>query len=352
MVMVIGILICFAGMVASPIVVSASIAHKSGLSPLEQGLAYYRGKAMIFNVGSAAGGSNDLSIRALAPFMATYLHASIEVVDIPAGNGVAGADATGSSVPNGLTIGLAEPLSVTIDALTGNTSYNFNLAREAFIGTVPSDDTVFIAYKSSPIQNFEELQSASSFKELLTGTGVDFLYEKAVNAIFGTHANVVTGYSSTQALIQGFDRGDGDVTAALLASAGPLIAGGVGRPILQTSRPQSGMSYRSEVAGVPTIAGIDRQYPPKTKNQQKMYKALSLLNGISNELVIAPSATPGPYVTALRAAFIWSMKNANMKAEFLSNGNATEGYLNGVQAKTAYLKIQKEAVALAPALNS
>src|SRR5665213_3433289 len=80
-------------------------AQPTRLSPLARGLSYYHGKTVTLVAPDSPGGGFDQWARLLQPALSAYLHASVNVANIPAGNTVAGQDTVAKAAPNGLTVG-------------------------------------------------------------------------------------------------------------------------------------------------------------------------------------------------------------------------------------------------------
>src|SRR5665213_2809088 len=71
------------------------------------GLSYYKGKTVTFVAADNPGGGFDQNARIYAPYLQKYIGATFNVVNIPAGNTVAGMnDVAASNTSNpGLTVG-------------------------------------------------------------------------------------------------------------------------------------------------------------------------------------------------------------------------------------------------------
>src|SRR5665213_2676333 len=76
-----------------------------------KGLAFYKGTTLDFIEPASVGGPFDLQAEAEIPGLESYLGTTINETRITTGNSVPGQDALASSVPNGLTIGLLNPLN-------------------------------------------------------------------------------------------------------------------------------------------------------------------------------------------------------------------------------------------------
>ncbi|HVB06465.1 MAG TPA: hypothetical protein VNF07_09515, partial [Acidimicrobiales bacterium] len=147
------------GLLLLPAAISASTALKK-LTPLQKGLNFYKGKTVTFIIPSSVGGSVDQLGRDLSVAMGQYLGATFNVENIPTGNLIPGQDALAASKPDGLTIGEGNIPADILDQLTNAfKGVNFNIAREAFIGSTPPSPNVIVASTKSSIASFKSLLS-------------------------------------------------------------------------------------------------------------------------------------------------------------------------------------------------
>ena len=104
------------------------------MTPTQKGLKYYRGRTITWVAPSAAGAPYDTLARAIAPAMGAYLHATVNVEDISAGNGIAGQDIVAASPPTGLEFTMLGMVTDIAYGFEDTPGVNFNLEREGFIG--------------------------------------------------------------------------------------------------------------------------------------------------------------------------------------------------------------------------
>lgn len=327
---------------------AASPAKK--LTPLQKGLAFYKGQTLSMYTYGPAGSGVDLTGRDLAPYIGAYLHATVNVVNLPTANGVTEQDALAHAVPNGLTFGQLN-VATDISAQIANTTLlNFNPERLAFIGSSKSGSSVWISSPSSPYSNWKTIQKATSPVTMLdTTTGDGNIRLRTVNGVFGINANIVTGYTNTAALIAGFIRGDGPVTESSLSVMAPLILAGQARPILLTTLNKFTPALAAKLKGVPTLADISAAYPPK---QRQKLKALSALLGLLKVGTVnaMPAAVPSDRQLALRAAFEAASKNATVQQEVL-NAGSSPGWISGANAKAYWIDIASNTASIATYVN-
>jgi tripartite-type tricarboxylate transporter receptor subunit TctC len=326
-----------------PAATSASVrigGHKDSAAVLA-GLKYYKGKSVEFIAPSTPGGGYDLWARLLAPYLSTYLHATVTVTDITPGNTIPGQDTIARSEANGLTIGLAIPVSDAELAVTDTPGLNFNFAREALIGGTGTTPQIWLSRISSSYTTAASvITSATPVPEAITSTGTANTILKLANAAFGVHATLVTGYANNAALEQGFLRGDAPVTQGSLSSFAPYVTGGQARALYITERPPKANAYYGLTTKIPTVAQLAKEYPPKTATEKNALKTLEVFDPLGGYTVFAPSATPANRVAALRFAMQSAMQNKSLISQANIDG-LIPTYATGAQLKQQYLDAVK-----------
>lgn len=321
------------------LVPTSASASKPSISPLKQGLAFYRGQTLTFNVPASAGAGFDIESRFVAAQMANYLHATINIVDYGTAGGIPGENAMAASSPNGLTIGLILSASAALNYSLKIPSLNFNPAREVFLGGWPNPPQSVITTNASPYTSWLSLESATSSNPVsvleLTNDSTTLLlnlYFKAFN-IF--HRNV-TGYTTSSSLVTGFERGDGEVMQLSNATNVPLVIGKVGRELAQITSPRRDNIYYSELAAVPTFTQLFAQEKSKTAAEKKAMAYANDVWAVTQIILAAPAATKANRYDALRAAVQYAINTATVKQDFLNRGNPL-GFVSPAQEKARYL---------------
>lgn len=341
----VGTLIIATALTASgPVAGSMVSPARKVLTPLQKGRAFYVGKNITFIAPSTPGAGFELTARYIAPFLDSYLHASVNVVDMGNGQGYPGSDLMAASTPDGLTIGEINELSDVSALESGQLGLNFNPAREEFISSTPAVPEVLVAAPSSPYTSFTALKDSSS------AVPITVLPSSATNTeirtFFGllkVNAQYVTGYANAAALVTGFQRGDAPTTYFSLGNLGPLMAAGKARALAITVRPTVGTNYRQFAAGVPTFTQLLNKYPPKSKKQQTDASVLEkLLTDVAGNSTIVTQTKVAAYkLEALRAAVAWAFKQKVFQTEMVSAG-LNPKYIDPVAAKAEYITVEKE----------
>lgn len=340
-----------AGLLVMP-VASASLHPKTPkLTPLQQGLKYYKGQTITFISPVSTGGGFDLVARNIAPVMGIYLHANVNVEDVPAGNTIAGQDQLAGSTPNGLTIGELNIGADVDNQLTHTPGLNFNPEREAFLGATLGTPYVFVSSPSGPYKTYHSIAGAPTPPGFVTvSSGSQNLVAQVVDGIFGIKVRYIGGYPNVGPALTGFLRGDGQLSELSLTTYESAILAGQARPLLVVGTPSFPAAVRSVMKTVPTLADYASKYPPKTSEQKKALAAVELLM-TSAQTFAAPGKTPPDEVTALRAALKFALENQGVRATMVKDVQVP-GYISGPAAKSRFVSILQGSGAMTPYLGS
>jgi tripartite-type tricarboxylate transporter receptor subunit TctC len=128
---------------------------------------FYKGKTIRIVHGRDAGGSGDLRVKALVPFLQKYIPGNPTIVHefMPGGGGrKAGNYIYGSAAPDGLTIGNAGSGMVS-SAVLGETGVQYDIDKLVFLGSpYSSTHYFFLTRKEVGLTNLEKLRSASGVR--------------------------------------------------------------------------------------------------------------------------------------------------------------------------------------------
>ena len=192
--------------------VGASRAAPTKKSPLQQGLAFYKGKTVTLISPDAPGGGFDTVSRIVAPYLQSYLGAASVVVtnDAPATT-IAGQDLMAASPPDGLTIGMVNPGVDAEDVVTGSAGINFNAQKVQYLGGNTVAPVDFECNTDAGFSSFAQVvQSTKPVSEVIISTGGQTLDLDLINAAFNIHAQVIGGYASTTAELAGQEADTGN----------------------------------------------------------------------------------------------------------------------------------------------
>lgn len=246
---------------------NGSKASTSGGTELQKGMAFYKGKTITFIAPDSPGGGFDQYARDYEPILSSYLHANITVLNVPAGNTVAGQNQVAKAKPDGLTVGWLNAGPDIEDAVLGIPGLLFNPSTQALLGgTAPNQDVIAVSTSAACKQwtSWAEVVRSSTVanpvSEVIQTTGTTTFVLVLANGVFGVHARTIPGYSSSSALLQGFQRGDGCVVIDPVSTIGPLVKGGQARPLLTNVALQKSNAYWQYFKSTPTIAQAEQQF--------------------------------------------------------------------------------------------
>jgi tripartite-type tricarboxylate transporter receptor subunit TctC len=128
---------------------------------------FYRGKTIRIVHGRDAGGSGDLRVKALVPFLQKYIPGNPAIVHEFKGGGGGRTAANyiyGSAAPDGLTIGNAGSGMVS-SAVLGETGVQYDIDKLIFLGsTYSSTHYFFLTRRQTGLVTLEKLRSASGVR--------------------------------------------------------------------------------------------------------------------------------------------------------------------------------------------
>lgn len=341
----------------------SSVAKAEESSPpnpaLQAGLDFYKGKTINFISPSRPGGGIDSQVRALAPYLGTYLHATVRVESIPAGNTIGGQNAAAAAKPDGLTLGYLNTLNDLEHVITNTPGLSFNVEDvNILLGAVQTSYT-WVASTSpqcSKITSWETFIKAGTesqpVMEITEANGSVTGLARLGLTVFRGNIRLISGYSTEAQLNQGFFRGDGCVIMTSANSIGPLVQGGKGVPLAITGPVDSRSAYAKSYEHVPTIAQLverDAQLL-QTDEQKSAAKALDALSTGLGGGPFLPKGTPTERVLAMRAAAKWAVENPGWIQEVLKHGN-NPGYVSAEEARAAYLNALEVVKPFASLLN-
>ena len=164
---------------------------------------FYKGKTIRIIQARNAGGSGDLRVRALVPFLQKYIPGSPTIVQeyMPGGGGrKAGNYVFESAKPDGLTLGNSGAGMVS-SAVLGEKGVQYDLDKLIFLGSpYSSTHYLFLTRREAGLTNMEKLRSASGVRIGAQSVG-HTIYN--IGRVFAwltplKDPNFVTGYSTPE----------------------------------------------------------------------------------------------------------------------------------------------------------
>src|SRR5918999_2735933 len=189
---------------------------------LDAQLPFYQGKTITLIVSSDAGGTSDLRVKSLIPFLQKYIpgNPTIVVEYMPGGGGRKAANHVYRSArPDGLIIG-SMGTTLLSAAIQGESGVLYDLSKFIYLGS--SDATtqhIFLTRKELGLTNLEKLRAASGIRIGAQSIGHNIYITGRLFAFFLGLKDIrtVVGYSGPEidlALL----RGEVDARSSLVAS--------------------------------------------------------------------------------------------------------------------------------------
>jgi len=178
---------------------------------------FYKGKTIRIIHGRNAGGSGDLRVRSMVPFLQKYIPGNPTIIHefMPGGGGRKAANYVfGSAAPDGLTLGNSGG-GMVASAVLGETGVQYDLDKLIFLGSpYSSTHYVFLTRREAGITDRDKLQSASGLRIGAQSVG-HTIYN--IGRVFAWMASLkepkfVTGYSTPERDVA-FMRGEIDAIA-------------------------------------------------------------------------------------------------------------------------------------------
>lgn len=330
-----------------------SSSSKPGTTSSGPDLSYFNGKTITMIAPDNPGGSFDEWDRLMAPLMGKYLHATVNVENIPPGNTVVGQNTLAHAQANGLTIGMLNAIEdVSFKITPGSSGLTFNPADEAMIAAPGQNTTVWVTDPSSKYTSWKSIVNSKSAVDTLDVTsGTANLYLRALYGAYGVKAKIITGYESSKLLAAGFLRHDAPVAEEEFTVFADAISTNEARPVLVTSAVSKSDPGTKTLLKVPSIARMAQEFPPKTAKERAALAELISLVTLPGDILAAPKGTPAGELAALQAAGKYALDNKSVIKQAETEG-LTPGYFSGQVSQQDYKAALKHIDLLQPYMSS
>lgn len=212
---------------------------------------FYKGKTVRLVVGTSAGGGYDVYARALAPYLAKKLNATVIVENRPGGSHMVAMNYIYFTAPrDGLYLMLATGEGAVLGKLLGEPGVRFDLTKYPVLGRVNTAPRILITNPMLPYKTLKDIQDSGKTLTLGFAGKTDGAADTAT--VF-CHAlkmacKPVIGYPSSKEFTLAAIRGEVDGTLVTEDSAVRFAQDGQLRPVVVTGR------EKSELApDVPTV---------------------------------------------------------------------------------------------------
>lgn len=164
---------------------------------------FYQGKTIRIVHGRNAGGSGDLRVKAMVPFLQRYIPGNPTIVHefMPGGGGRKAANYIfGSAAPDGLTLGNSGG-GMVASAVLGEKGVQYDLDKLIFLGSpYSSTHYVFLTRRGAGVTSLDKLRSTGGLRIGAQSVGHTIYNIGRVFAWVGSlkQPNFVTGYSTPE----------------------------------------------------------------------------------------------------------------------------------------------------------
>ncbi|HEY7301663.1 MAG TPA: tripartite tricarboxylate transporter substrate-binding protein [Xanthobacteraceae bacterium] len=290
----------------------------AGSSPTraETAAQFYANRQMTMLVGTTAGDGYDTFGRMLARHMGKYLpggSAKFIVRNMPGAGGLIATNFLFNvAEPDGATIGVVNREALLVPLLSADASQaKFDPRQFVWLGSPNLEAGMIYVSKASGVRSIRETeQRVTTLGSSSAANSTGAILPKLLNELIGTKFKVIAGYQGSMQAILAMERGEVDGRYSP-GWAGPeanrvndLVASGKARLLAYVSRKGS-----STFGSLPNV--IDLPMKPENRN---ILALLLAAQGFGRPF-IAPPRIPAERATALRDAFIATMKDPDYLAE-------------------------------------
>jgi tripartite-type tricarboxylate transporter receptor subunit TctC len=258
---------------------------------------FYSGKTIRVVVGYATGTTTDQWARTFARHAAKYLAGNpVLLVQNMAGASsmIAANHLYAVAKPDGLTIGFIAP-ALYFDQLIGRKEAQFDWSKFNWIGSPTRSNELLFVRSDSPYKTVEDIRKASEPAKCgATGTASSGYYiPLMLEETLGMKFNIISGYQGGSDVDLAIERGEIQCRAFSISAffaREPFHTWrkkGFVRVLLQT-----GMNREANVADVPTIYELMKQYQTPQRSQ-RLATVILAAGDIGRPIVAPPGAGTG-----------------------------------------------------------
>jgi tripartite-type tricarboxylate transporter receptor subunit TctC len=297
--------------------------------------AFYAGKRLTLQVGSAAGTGYDIIARVIARFMPRHVpgQPTMIVQNIPGAGSIRLATSLINVGPHdGTAFGLAINGLPTAPLLQPEAA-KFDPATFNWLGSTNREIQVTTVWHTAPVQTLEQLKTTELVVGATTPGTATMDFPAVANSVLGLKFRIVPGYQGTAQINVAMERGEVHGNAGIgwvsvkTQSLAWLNEGKIRIPV------QFGFEPHPDLPNVPTAISL------AATEAQRQALTLVFARQEYGRPFFAPPGVPAARVDALRRAFDATMKDPEFLAEAdklkLEIEPMTGEVLQGMVAKVA-----------------
>ena len=320
---------------------ATTAASGSGSNPPNIPNNPFAGKTIRLISSGAAGSTHDLALRAAAPYLAKYLHATTDVVDMPGGGQLLAWNYVAKAAPDGLTIGTTDIqglLANRWEKVPNETPNIQDLSYLGFVGGgVAGGAKVLFSVNTNkaPLTSIFTLVQDHTTKVTYLGSVGDVSVPMLFK-IYNVPYTALTTYSGSLAELQGILRGDGQLSSKTWGGSwASFVTSGKGKVLLEFSMRKTWGIDKN----VPTLNTLLKQDPPSTASEKAALEANASALDAGMGL-FGPAGIPANKLKILQDAVKWTVEQPGFIAQSQKS-----------KLSTAYESPQKEIAAIQAGIN-
>src|SRR5690242_18632156 len=248
--------------------------------------AFYRGKSIVFIIGSAPGGGYDTYSRLLANHIGEHLEGRPRVIpqNMPGGGSIRAANYLYNSAPkDGTAIGMLDE-AIYLNQILGTPDLKADAAKFNWIGRMLANSAVLFARSEARVKKIHDVFD----RELIvstSGTASRLNWTVLRNAL-GMKFKLIEGYQGTGDSMLAMQRGEVDALSVewsiLRVTGEPLLRDHKINLLLQT-----GLQKDPELMQIPRMIDLARN-----DDERKLLEFFSLPSLIGRSAVAPPGLRP------------------------------------------------------------
>ena len=270
-----------------------------------------RAEDMRIVIGTAPGGSYDLTGRLIGRHIGKYLTGNPTVVpqNMPGAGSLIAANHLFNVAPqDGSVIGVLVP-TILFNQMMGEDNIRFDGAKFHWIGNPLGSPVVSTVFHTAPIKTWRDALTTTVMMGAPGSTGPDATSVHLINATLGTKFQVVSGYKGGQDIVLAMERGEvhgraSQTWAGWLATKPDWIKEGKLVPLFQVAR-----KPLPALKDVPLLIDL-----VQGEGNKALVRAYVNVIDMGRPLAAGPGV-PAERVTALRRAFDATMTDGAFIAE-------------------------------------
>ncbi|MDE3101728.1 MAG: hypothetical protein KGJ98_05770 [Chloroflexota bacterium] len=294
-----------AALVAATVLAACGAPSSSASAPL-------KGKTIHLTIAGGVGGTFDLEGRALAPYLAKQLGATIDVVNLPGGGGLKGWNAVAHDKPDGLNIGIGYIQGMIANVWEKVPGQNFDATKLSWLGGYAGNrgQTAKVLFANTTKPPFDTAGDLIKTQTKVTELGaVGDVSGPLFFKVYKVPYRDLTSYADASAQKVGMLRGDGQLDVKFYPGWSSLVTSGKLHVLLDFSMRDS-WSVDSKV---PTIGAFMKAHPIPAEAQTAMEADAAALDAGAG--VFAPAGLPKDVADALSSAIAAAFKEQAFQAQ-------------------------------------